>query len=419
MKIVFSDTIMDAYFISHFCLNILFMIAFIGLLKSIFCEIQQKISNKAVKILQVNSSSYSDSVLVISLVQILMICILITVIKLEFLITPNFFLFPTGDFVIFFQIILLIKIGNFTRETIVKDLITFGCCLFLLLLLININKENHTCLLELLNMFIIKLLLLGPPTLCLMISTFIIATCQRLSDILPTILISFVLTLTFAPLLKNSKKVIFPTLLLQFIALFSIQHENNFILQQNDLLLTSSSPPLHCKYLKIENYSAFEDIVPKFCHELEKAVSSKAELNEEIFKSNYPENRNFVSVRRQFLVFFAKNNARDCLVEAVDVTDKNFIIKSFIQISSFINQFIGVRFKMFNLVSLQGYSSYSCKKLIGKEVVSTSIVFTNNQTHDDYFDWKLINISHSTNNYINSIFSMFTQARSALVDLIF
>ena len=120
MKIVFSDTIMDAYFISHFCLNILFMIAFIGLLKSIFCEIQQKISNKAVKILQVNSSSYSDSVLVISLVQILMICILITVIKLGFLITPNFFLFPTGDFVIFFQIILLIKIGNFTRETIVK-----------------------------------------------------------------------------------------------------------------------------------------------------------------------------------------------------------------------------------------------------------------------------------------------------------
>ena len=106
-------------------------------------------------------------------------------------------------------------------------------------------------------------------------------------------------------------------------------------------------------------------------------------------------------------------------MEAVDVTDKNFIIKSFIQISSFINQFIGVRFKMFNLVSLQGYSSYSCKKLIGKEVVSTSIVFTNNQTHDDYFDWKLINISHSTNNYINSIFSMFTQARSALVDLIF
>jgi len=187
---------MEANF--NICLNALFVIMFTGLLKSIFSEIQQKISNKAVKILQVkSSSSFDNSILLLILVQILIVCILITVIKLGTLRYPFFIIYSTGDYVILTQVILVVKIGYFTRETIAKDVITSVCCVFLLLVLMNINKESHQSLLELLNAVIIKLILLGPPIMCLLVSSFLLAACQSLSAILPVILISVSLILAF------------------------------------------------------------------------------------------------------------------------------------------------------------------------------------------------------------------------------
>jgi len=410
---------MEAYF--NICLNALFVIMFTGLLKSIFSEIQQKISNKAAKILQVNSSSsFDNSILLLSLVQILIVCILITVIKLGTLRDPFFILYSTGDYVILTQVILVVKIGYFTRETIAKDVLTSGCCVCLLLVLININKESHQSLLELLNAVIIKLILLGPPIMCLLVSSFLLAACQSLSAMMPVILIS--VSLTLASMMKISNKLIYSSiLLLQLIAFYSDRNDYNFIRENNHNLLSSDNFPSHQQNFTFENYSSFEDFVPKVCYEAEKEnVPTKAIIKEELLKCDHHENTSFIAIQRHFLVIFAKNDTKSCLVEAVDVTDKNIFIKSFIKVSSMISDFIGVRIKMFNSVSLQGHSSF-CKKLIGTEVMSTSQVFSNNQTLDDYYDWKLINIAiaHKTNFYVNNLFSIFSHARSALVEMIY
>jgi len=301
-----------------------------------------------------------------------------------------------------------------------KDVLTSGCCVCLLLVLININKESHQSLLELLNAVIIKLILLGPPIMCLLVSSFLLAACQSLSAMMPVILIS--VSLTLASMMKISNKLIYSSiLLLQLIAFYSDRNDYNFIRENNHNLLSSDNFPSHQQNFTFENYSSFEDFVPKVCYEAEKEnVPTKAIIKEELLKCDHHENTSFIAIQRHFLVIFAKNDTKSCLVEAVDVTDKNIFIKSFIKVSSMISDFIGVRIKMFNSVSLQGHSSF-CKKLIGTEVLSTSQVFSNNQTHDDYYDWKLINIAiaHKTNYYVNNLISMFSHARSALVDLIY